>query len=184
MLRAWLLLTVVGFAPTAFAQSLTFSEALTRSEESPVVAARADALEAAQRSIGPAGALPDPELVLGLENVPSTGPDRFRLDRDEMTMQRIGIMQEMPSFAELGARRAMARAEAERAGAGVELGRLEARLGTAQAWIGLYYAERRVALLASLEREARSLAEAARGRLAAGGSGVDAAIAAKKGGAK
>ncbi|MCC6786622.1 MAG: TolC family protein, partial [Hyphomonadaceae bacterium] len=176
---AWLLLTVVGFAPTAFAQSLTFSEALTRSEESPVVAARADALEAAQRSIGPAGALPDPELVLGLENVPSTGPDRFRLDRDEMTMQRIGIMQEMPSFAELGARRAMARAEAERAGAGVELGRLEARLGTAQAWIGLYYAERRVALLASLEREARSLAEAARGRLAAGGSGVDAAIAAE-----
>lgn len=179
MLRAWLLLTVVGFAPAAYAQSLTFSDALTRSEESPVVAARVDALEAAQRGIGPAGALPDPELVLGLENVPSTGPDQFRLDRDEMTMQRVGIMQEMPSFAELGARRAMARAEAERAGAGVELGRLEARLGAAQAWIGLYYAERRVAVLASLEREARSLAEASRGRLAAGAAGVDDAIAAE-----
>lgn len=179
MLRAWLFVTAVGFAPAAFAQSLTFTDALARSEESPVVTARAAALEAAQRGIGPAGALPDPELILGLENVPATGPDRFRLDRDDMTMQRVGIMQEMPSLAELGARRAMARAEAQRAGAGVELGRLEARLGAAQAWIGLYYSERRVAVLAGLYREARALAEASRGRLAAGAGGVDEAIAAE-----
>jgi len=179
MLRAWLFLTAVGFVPVAFAQPLSFADALVRSQEGPSVTARAQALEAARRSIGPAGALPDPQLIVGVENVPATGPDRFRLDRDEMTMQRIGVMQEMPSFAELGARRAMARAEAQRAGAGVELSRLEARLGAAQAWIGLHYAERRVAMLARLEREARALAEAARGRLAAGGAGVDEAIAAE-----
>jgi outer membrane protein TolC len=179
MLRACLLLTAIAIAPTAFAQSLTFSDALERAEEGPLVSARADALEAARRSIGPAGALPDPQLILGVENLPATGPDRFRLDRDEMTMSRVGVMQEMPSFPELGARRAMARAEARRASAGVDLGRLEARLGAAQAWIGLYYAERRVAMLADIEREARAMAEAARGRLAAGGAGVDEAITAE-----
>jgi cobalt-zinc-cadmium efflux system outer membrane protein len=147
---------------------LSFTDALERAaSEGPTIVAGARRLMR-RRAIGPAGALPDPELVLAIENVPATGPDRYRLDRDEMTMQRVGVMQEMPSFAELGARRAMARAEAERAGCGFGVGRLEARLGAAQAWIGLYYAERRVALLERLSREARASAEAARGASAAG----------------
>ena len=180
MRKAWLLACAVTLAPAANAQDLSYSEALERAaRDGPTIVARSAALEAATRGIGPAGALPDPELVLAIENVPATGPDRYRLDRDEMTMQRVGVMQEMPSFAELGARRAMARAEAERAGAGLELGRLEARLGAAQAWIGLYYAERRVAVLERLEREARASAEAARARLASGAGSVDEAIAAE-----
>ncbi len=180
MRKAWALACAVIVAPAAYAQDLSFTEALERAaSDGPTIVARSAALEAATRGIGPAGALPDPELVLAIENVPATGPDRYRLDRDEMTMQRVGVMQEMPSFAELAARRAMARAEAERAGAGLQLGRLEARLGAAQAWIGLYYAERRVALLERLAREARASAEAARGRLASGAGSVDEAIAAE-----
>jgi outer membrane protein TolC len=180
MRKAWALACAIGLASAAHAQDLSFSDALERAAtDGPTIVARSAALDAATRSIGPAGALPDPELVLAIENVPATGPDRYRLDRDEMTMQRVGIMQEMPSFAELGARRAMARAGAERAGAGLELGRLEARLGAAQAWIGLYYAERRIALLERLVSEARASAEAARGRLAAGAGSVDEAIAAE-----
>jgi len=177
MLRAWLFVTAVGFAPAAVAQSLSFADALARTEASPFVGARAAALEAAERRIGPAGALPDPQLILGLENVPATGPERFRLDRDEMSMQRIGVMQEMPSILELGAQRAMARAEAERAGADLELGRLEAKLGAAQAWIGLFHAQRRVTVLDRIGREARAQAEASRVRLAAGATDVDEAIA-------
>jgi outer membrane protein, heavy metal efflux system len=177
---AWALACAVGLAPAAYAQDLSFTDALERAaSDGRTITARRAALEAATRSIGPAGALPDPELVLAIENVPATGPDRFRIDRDEMTMQRVGIMQEMPSFAELGARRAMARAEADRAGAGLELGRLEARLGAAQAWIGLYYSERRVTLLDRLAREADASAEGARGRLASGAGSVDEAIAAE-----
>jgi outer membrane protein TolC len=179
MLRAWLLVTAVGFAPAAFAEPLNFADALARAEESPLVSARTSALEAAERSIGPAGALPDPQLIIGVDNVPATGPDQFRLDRDEMTMQRVGVMQEMPSFAELGARRAMARAEAQRAGAGLELGRLEARLGAAQAWIGLFYAQRRVAVLEAMQRDARASADASRARLAAGAGDADEAITAE-----
>lgn len=180
MRKAWLLASAVSLAPAAHAQDLSFSDALQRAAtDGPTIVARSAALEAATRGIGPAGALPDPELVLAIENVPVTGADRYRLDRDEMTMERVGIMQEMPSFAELNARRAMARAEAERAGAGLELGRLEARIGAAQAWIGLYYAERRVALLERLAREAHASAEAARARLGAGAGSVDEAIAAE-----
>jgi len=177
---AWALACAAVLAPAAYAQDLSFNEALERAASGgPTIVARRAALDAAERGIGPAGALPDPELVLAIENVPATGPDRYRLDRDEMTMQRVGVMQEMPSFAELGARRAMARAEADRAGAGLEVGRLEARLGAAQAWIGLYYAERRAALLQRLVSEARASAEAARGRLASGAGSVDEAVAAE-----
>jgi len=180
MRKAWLLCCAIGWAPLAYAQDLSFSEALERAaNEAPTVTARRAAVDAAMRQIGPAGALPDPELVLAIDNVPATGPDRYRLNRDEMTMQRVGVMQEMPSFAELGARRAAARAEADRAGAGLELGRLEARLGAAQAWIGLYYAERRVTLLRRIVEETRASAEAARARLASGAGGVDETIGAE-----
>jgi hypothetical protein len=82
--------------------------------------------------------LPDPQLVVGLQNVPVEGPDAYRLGRDEMTMQTVGIMQDMPSGAERRARRAMAQAEAERSGVGLEIARLEARLGAARAWIAAY----------------------------------------------
>lgn len=179
MLRAWLLAAFVGVAPAAAAQSLSYDAALLRAEQGPLVRARTAALTAAQREIGPASALPDPQLVLGLENVPVTGPDRLRLQRDDMTMQRIAVMQEMPSFAELGARRSIANAEAERARAGLELGRLQARLGAAQAWIGSYYAQRRVAVLERLEREARALSESNRSRLSSGAGGVGDLIAAE-----
>ncbi|MFN3463863.1 MAG: TolC family protein [Terricaulis sp.] len=180
MRKAWALACLAGLAPAAYAQDLSFTDALARAaSEGPTIVARRAAVDAATRGIGPAGALPDPQLVLAIENVPATGPDRYRLDRDEMTMQRVGIMQEMPSFAELGARRAVARAEAGRAGAGLEVGRLEARLGAAQAWIGLYYAERRAALLERLVSEARASADAARGRLASGAGSVDEAVTAE-----
>lgn len=178
MRKAWLLCCALGLAPTAHAQDLSFSDAVERAaSDGPTIVARHAAVDGAQRSIRPAGALPDPELVLALDNVPVTGMDRYRLDRDEMTMQRVGIMQVMPSG--LGARRALAQAEAERASASLELARLEARLGAAQAWIALHFAERRSDVLERLALEARTLARAAQGRLAAGGAGVDESIAAE-----
>ncbi len=179
MPRAWLFPFAIAFAPAAYAEPLSFADALARSAEGPTVSASAAALRAAELSVGPAGALPDPQLVLGLENVPLRGDDRYRLDRDEMTMRRIGIMQDMPSGAERRARQAIARAQAARASAGLDIARLQARLGAARAWIGLYYAERRVEVLSRLTEEARNLAEAARARLSAGAGSVDDAIAAE-----
>lgn len=177
---AWLACCAIGLVPSAHAQELSFSDALERAaSESPLVDARAASVRAAELSVGPADQLPDPQLVLGLENVPVEGPDAYRLDRDEMTMQSIGIMQDIPSGAERRARRAMAQAEAGRADAGLDLARLEARLSAARAWIAAYYAERRIDVFNALAREARASAEAERGRLAAGSGSVDEAIAAE-----
>lgn len=177
MRAAWLACCAIGFSPIAHAQELSFSDALARAAEGPSVEAGRASARAAELAVGPAGQLPDPELVLGVENVPVSGIDRYRLDRDEMTMQRIGIMQEMPNG--LGARRAMAEAQAERASVDLDLARLEARLGAAQAWIALHYAQRRTAALAQLLNEAQASAAAARARLSSGAGSVDDAIAAE-----
>ncbi len=180
MRKAWLFICAIGSSPGAFAQDLSFSEAIAQAGvEGPTIDAGAARIEAARRERRAAGRLPDPELVLAYDNVPITGPDRLRLNRDEMTMSRVGIMQEMPSGAQRGAERAVADANIERANAGLDLARLEARLGAADAWIKLYYAERRLAVLARLTTEARASAEAARARLAAGAAGVDDALAAE-----
>jgi outer membrane protein TolC len=174
---AWLACCVLGVVPSAHAQELRYQDAIVRAEEGPSIVARRAGARAAELSVGPAGQLPDPQLVLGLQNVPIEGPDAYRLGRDTMTMQTVGIMQDMRSGAERRARRAIAEADAGRAEAGLDLARLEARLGAARAWIATYYAVRRVAILSALAREARASAQAARGRLAAGGANVDAAIA-------
>lgn len=179
MRKAWLMCCALGLSPAAYAQELSFSEAVAQAGASgPTIEAGDLRVEAARRERRAAGRLPDPELVLAYDNVPVTGPDRYRLGRDEMTMSRVGIMQAMPSGAERGAERAAADAEIGRAGAALEIARLEARLAAAAAWIELYYAERRLAVLGRLAGEARASSEAARARLAAGG-GVDDALAAE-----
>ncbi|MEQ1617656.1 MAG: TolC family protein [Terricaulis sp.] len=178
MRKAWLMCCAIGLAPAAHAQELSFSDAVAQAGAvGPTIEAGASRVEAARRDRRAAGRLPDPELVLGYDNVPVTGPDRYRLGRDEMTMQRVGIMQEMPSGAERSAQRAAADANIGRADAALELARLEAQLGAADSWIKLYYAERRLAVLDRLAGEARASADAARARPAAGAAGVDDALA-------
>lgn len=180
MRKAWLFICAVGLSPAAYAQDLSFSEAIAQAGvEGPTIEAGAAGVETARRERRAAGRLPDPEVVLAYDNVPITGQDRLRLNRDEMTMSRVGIMQEMPSGAERGAERAVADANIARANAGLEVARLEARLGAADAWINLFYAERRMTVLARLATEARASAEAARARLAAGAASVDDALAAE-----
>ena len=69
-------------------------------------------------------------------------------------------------------------AGASRAAADLAAGRLEARLGAAQAWLALFYAERREGILDQLVSDARASANAGRARLAAG-AGIDEALAAE-----
>lgn len=180
MRKAWLMYCAIGLSPAAYAQELSFSEAVGQANvEGPTIDAGSAAVEAARRERRAAGQLPDPELVLGYQNVPVDGPDAYRLDRDFMTMQSVGIMQDMPSGFERRARRAIADSETRRAEAGLNVAQLEARLGAAQAWIELHFAERRIAVLDRMAEEARALAAAARARLSGGAGSVDDAIAAE-----
>lgn len=180
-MRAALLLgCVVGFAPTAWADPITFNDALARaSADSPSVAARTSALDAATLAVKPAAQLPDPELAFGIDNVPVTGADRFRFGRDEMTMLSVGVMQDVPSTAARNARTHRALAEAGSARADVAIAKLQAQLAAAQAWIDFYYGRERVVLLERLARQAADREEAVAQRLAAGAATADAALSAR-----
>lgn len=179
MRYAWLLCCAIGLAPVARAQSLNFADAVARAgANGPTIEARAAGLSAAKRAIKPAGQLPDPQLALGLDSFPVSGPNAGSFTRDDFTWVNVGIMQDMPSGAKRRARTGAAIAGASRAATDLEVGRLEARLGAAQAWLSLFYAERRQALLGQIANDARAAADAARARLSAG-AGVDDALAAE-----
>src|SRR5690242_14921761 len=158
---AWLLCCAVALTPTAAADPLSFAEAIARaSATGPSLTAKKAAADAARLSIRPAGELPDPELALSLDNVPVSGADRFRLNRDEMTMLSAGVMQDVPSGALRRARTGVAVADAKAAEAALEISRLEARLAVATAWIEAFYAGQREGVLLQLANDVAALNEA------------------------
>ena len=158
------------------AQSLSFEEALRSGEaQSPRLAAQRSMVNSADHQAGRAAELPDPRLRLGIENLPITGADRFRYDRDFMTMRSVGWMQEFPN----GAKRAARSVRAERA-RDVEQAMLVAQRAMLQrdvglAWFDLHFAERAKTALEKLVVQFAAQADTvaagvARGRQAAADS--------------
>ncbi|WP_172145032.1 TolC family protein [Pseudomonas tumuqii] len=149
--------------------ALTLDEALRQAErEAPSLAAQAAQVEALRSSAIPAGALPDPKLLLGLQNVPIEGADRGRLDREPMTMQMVGLMQEVPNRAKRRARIDVAQAGVERATLEQRVELLKVRRQTALAWISARAVEEKLALFQTLYAENDLLVKAVRARLAGG----------------
>nr|WP_316643972.1 TolC family protein [uncultured Roseateles sp.] len=156
----------VGFAGSACA--LTFAEALADAEQqSPALLAQQAALAGAVAAQGGAAALPDPRLSVGVDNLPVSGPDRLSLTRDFMTMQRIGLMQEVPNRAKREARVQGAEARAERERALLEVVRLQLRQTLARAWSATQHALKRQAALDAVQRENQRLQDSLPGRIAA-----------------
>ncbi|MEO8203208.1 MAG: TolC family protein [Betaproteobacteria bacterium] len=147
-------LLVAGFAlslsaPLA-AQTLSLEEALRIAEaQSPRLAAQRHSIEAAAELVGRAAELPDPKLRLGLENLPVTGSERFRYDRDFMTARSVGVMQDFPSEAKRRARGARAEAMRVVEQAGLEAQRAAVHREAAAAWLDVHFAEK---ALGALER--------------------------------
>ncbi|WOB10921.1 TolC family protein [Piscinibacter gummiphilus] len=159
----------LGLTTSAWATPLTFQDALTLAEQrSPMLQARRAALEGAQQSRTAAGQLPDPKLAVGVENYPVSGADRFRWNRESMTMRRIGVMQEVPNAAKRAAQRESADAKAERERAMLEAERLAVQRETAVAWLAQHHAERKLKLFAALERENQVLQDTLAARIAGG----------------
>ena len=170
---ALLLASIVG---TAFAEPLSFDSALALAvRETPALRAEAAQVDAARHAAIPAGALPDPKLLLGIDNLPIEGPDRFSLTRDFMTMRRIGLMQEFPNAAKRDARVAAARGRVALTEAQARITRLAVLRETAVAWISRDAVERQLARIDALYSENRLFDAAVRARLAGGkGSALDA----------
>ena len=79
-----------------FAQAqanLSLDEALALSvERQPALNAFARTARAAEEAAVAARQLPDPQLTIGIQNLPVTGSEAFDLSADFMTMKSIGIM--------------------------------------------------------------------------------------------
>lgn len=159
-------------SPGAFAQAvapLSLQEAVNLAErQAPSLDARRAAVDAATDAVRPAGELPDPELVAGIDNLPVTTSDAGSLTRDFMTMRKVGVMQAFPRREKRELRTQRAQAAAERESALLTNERLAVREGVAKAWIARLTAERRVALLESLRSRAQAEVDAAAAALAAG----------------
>jgi outer membrane protein TolC len=167
-----MLLGVAHAAPLSFTAALDLAE-----RQSPGLVANTAQINAAQSSAIPAGALPDPKLVIGIENFPATGADRGRLNRDFMTMQKIGFMQEVPNADKRKAREAVAAASIDVASAQRQITRLQVRRDTAVAWLNVYYVERKFALFDELDQENKTLADAVKAQISGSRSpAVDAVL--------
>ena len=154
---------------SAFAEPLSFDSALAiAASETPALRADLSQTDAARQAAIPAGALPDPKLALALDNVPIEGANRFSLDREPMTMQRIGVMQEFPNMAKRSARVEAARGRVALSEAETHITRLNVLRETAVAWIARNAVERQLARFDELDRENRLFDAAVRARIAGG----------------
>ena len=153
----------------SLAAALTLDEALQLAENNaPSLTAQDAKIQAASSAAIPAGELPDPKLLLGVQNYPIGGPDRWSIDQDFMTMRMVGVSQEMPNSAKRKARIEVADAAIDRAAAERRVERLKVRQATALAWINSYSVERKDALFQDFYKENRLLADTVRAQIAGG----------------
>lgn len=164
-----LMASALGSMAPSHAAPLRLEEALALAEQrAPVLRARQASVDGAQQGSAAAGQLPDPKLAVGVENYPVTGADRFSWNRESMTMRRVGVMQEMPNAARRAAQRDGAQARAEREQAMLQAERLAVRREAAVAWVAQHYAERKLAVFSTLERENQVLQDTLAARIAGG----------------
>ena len=161
-------LALLAAAPLG-AQTLSLQEALRAGEaQAPRLAAQRFAVTAAGQQVGRAGELPDPRLKLGLENLPVTGPGRFRYDFDFMTQRSVGIAQEFPNEAKRSARNRRAARQFDVEEASLVAQRAQAQREIAAAWLDVHYAEQARAVLRRLADQYKLQSDAAASGVARG----------------
>jgi outer membrane protein TolC len=174
--RSLLILSLLSGSTGVLADPLSFDATLTLAERSSAdIEAQTAGVDAARSDSRAAGALPDPRLAFGVDNLPATGPDQWRVDRDFMTMRKIGVMQEIPSSAKRHAEAASANAAVDEADAQRRVHVYAVRTNAAVAWLNRYYIERRVALFDALGRENALFSAAVQAALS-GGHGTPADV--------
>ena len=130
----------------ANAQVLSLEAAQRRAlEHSRQLQAHDAAGRAAREMALAAGALPDPVLRVGVDNVPAEGGDKFSLTRDFMTMRRVGVMQELTRGEKRELRRDRYEREAEKVAAERAASAAAVERDTALAWLERHYVEAMVA---------------------------------------
>lgn len=118
---------------------------------SPALMARQAAVQAADAVVVSAGQLPDPELIVGLDDVPTTGSLAFSLSRDEFTGRKVGVMQSFPRKLKRDLRRQRASNEVQLTQAQQAIEELSVKREAALSWITAYIADQSLRRLQALE---------------------------------
>jgi outer membrane protein, heavy metal efflux system len=178
--RLWLLILCAGvFNARAADVPLSLDSAVRRALElAPQVSAGMANREAMQALTVSAGRLPDPELIVGIDNLPVNGADAYSTTSDFMTMRKVGVMQEFPRAAKRRLQHDRAEAGARVADAELIETRLEIAQQVAQAWIRRATAEAALNDLRALQPEVELQATAARAAVASGRSSTADALSA------
>jgi len=151
------------------APPLSLDEALRLAESrSAQLSAQRSAAEASASMALTAGENPDPKLIVGIENAPVEGPDKWSVTADGMTMRRVGVMQDFVRGEKRELMAARAQAEARRESALVDMQATELRKDVAMAFLERLYAEESIRLIDGLSKEAELQVAGTTARLAAG----------------
>jgi outer membrane protein TolC len=169
---AWAVRVSAGDAP------LSLDEAIERAQaDAPQIVSAEAKLEGAQSVAPSAGRLPDPEAIVGVDNLPINTADQFSLTRDFMTMRKVGLMQSVPNGAKRHSRIELAAREIDVAEAQLTASRFETARAAAEAWIASASAEQSLARLRALRGDLSLQSSAARAALASGRSSAGEALA-------
>lgn len=135
--------------------ALTLPEAARLAvERQPMLEAQAAAVRAARENAVAGAQLPDPELRLGVRDLPVNTEDRYSLSRDSDTQIMIGVMQKFPAGASRRLRGEMGQREAEMAEQELVATRLLIRRDAALAWIEAWKPNQALAFTQEAVREA------------------------------
>ena len=156
--------------------TLTLDAAIHQAvERAPVLQARRAQWESAQQEAARAGALPDPQLTVGIANLDVQGPGAFTAGGDSMTMRTVGISQVLPSRSKRQAERAMGSANADLAASSEVATALSIQQQVAEAWVAAWGAHHEARMLQAMRQVWAQDAAVAKARLR-GGTGSAAEV--------
>ena len=139
------LLVVILAVPLSAGAALTLAEAERLAlDRAPWYQHHRTNVSAAAERIEYEGRLPDPQLTVGVVNVPTTTYD---LRSEDMTMTMVGVRQSFPPGDTLNLRSQRARQELTREEARLEMERRNLLRQVRNGWLELYYLDRSLALL-------------------------------------
>ena len=164
--------SVWAHSPTTLTLDAAMHQAV---EHAPMLEARRAQSESARQEAPRAGALPDPQLTVGIDNLAVQGPGAFTAGGDSMTMRTVGISQALPSRSKRQAERALGSANADLAASSEVATVLSIQQQVADAWITAWGAYHEAMMLQSMRQAWTEDVAVAKARLR-GGTGSAAEV--------
>ena len=158
-----ILIACLGLAArvSAHAQSVNLTQAIELAQQhSPGLQALQQQQQAAQALVASSDDLPSPKLTLGHVNQPITGGQAWQLNNSMMSGQRIALQQALPSADKRQALQQVAQQHTELLEKQWVSTRVEIEQAVATAWLTVYFAHQKRAVIAQLRQQNQNFAQA------------------------